>query len=131
MTVDLQPKMEPPGTIHPLIGVVGPCASGKTTLITGLSRLGYHTRHIAQEHSYVQDMWQRLTRPDLLIFLDASYPVTCHRRKLDWTEAEYAEEQRRLMHARQHADLFLNTDGLAIEAVLMQVVVFLKERLGS
>lgn len=131
VTADLRPKKEPPSTIHPLIGVVGPCAAGKTTLTAGLGQLGYHTRHIAQEHSYVQDMWQRLTKPDLLIFLDASYPVTCLRRRLDWTETEYAEQQRRLLHARRHADLFLNTDGLTIEEVLTQVVGFLKERLGS
>ena len=131
MTPDFQPKKEPPSTIHPLIGVVGPCAAGKTTLIAGLSELGYHTRHIAQEHSYVPDMWQRLTQPDLLIFLDASYLVTCHRRKLDWTEAEFAEEQRRLSHARQHADLVLDTDGMSREEVLKRVVSFLQQRLPS
>ena len=88
-------EKEPPGKPHPLIGVVGPCAAGKTTLIAALKQSGYKARHIAQEHSYVQDMWQRLTRPNLLIFLDASYPVTCRRRKLDWTEAVYAVQQGR------------------------------------
>ncbi len=111
-----------------LIGVVGPCASGKTSLIAGLNRMGYRTRHIAQEHSYVKDMWQRLTNPDVLVFLDASYPVTCRRRRLDWTEAEYAEQQRRLGHARQHADLFLDTDGLTVGQVLERVVQFIKNR---
>ena len=108
----------------PLIGVVGVCASGKSTLITQLKERGYRGKHIAQEHSYVKDMWQRFTNPDVLIFLDASYPVTLQRRRLDWTEADWAEQQRRLTHARQHADFYLNTDGLTIEQVLEAVIRF-------
>ena len=110
-----------------LIGVVGPCASGKSTLIAGLKERGFHIRHIAQEHSYVQDMWQRITNPDLLIFLDVSYPISCARRKLDWTEADWREQQRRLSHARQHADFYLDTDGLDIREVLEAVLQFLEK----
>ena len=109
-----------------LIGVVGPCASGKSTLIAGLKERGFNTRHIAQEHSHVQDMWQRITDPDLLIFLDVSYPISCARRKLDWTEADWREQQRRLSHARQHADFYLDTNGLDIQGVLEAVLQFLE-----
>jgi deoxyadenosine/deoxycytidine kinase len=116
---------DPASTPGPLIGVVGPCAAGKSTLIANLTRLGYHTRHIAQEHSYVKDMWQRLTNPDLLVFLDASWPVTCQRGKLDWTEAEWQEQQHRLRHARTNADLYLDTDGLSIGQVLERVEKFI------
>jgi cytidylate kinase len=119
-------REEPPGTPYPLIGVVGPCASGKSTLIAGLTRLGFRTRHIAQEHSYVKDMWQRLTNPDILVFLDASYPITCQRRKLDWTEADWQEQQQRLSHARAHADLYLDTDKLSIEDVLNKTIEFIR-----
>jgi cytidylate kinase len=108
-----------------LIGVVGVCASGKSTLVKGLEARGYRTRHIAQEHSYVKDMWKRITNPDLLIYLDVSYPITIQRRNLNWTEADYAEEQRRLVHAREHADLYVNTDPLSIEEVLEQVIRFI------
>lgn len=111
---------------RPLIGVVGPCGAGKSTLIAGLSRHGYSCRHIAQEHSYVPDMWRRLSNPDILIFLDASYETTRRRRALDWTEAEYQEQQRRLAHARAHADLIIETDALSIEEVLQQALDFLK-----
>ena len=55
-----------------LIGVVGSCGAGKSTLIKGLEAQGYACRHIAQEHSYVKDMWRRITHPDLLIYLQAS-----------------------------------------------------------
>ena len=119
---------DPAGTSRPLIGVVGPCASGKSTLTAGLTRLGYRNRHIAQEHSYVKDMWQRLTRPDILVFLDASWPTTCQRGKLDWTEAEWQEQQFRLRHARENADLYLDTNGLSIQAVLERVVRFVEQR---
>jgi nicotinamide riboside kinase len=121
-------KDEPASTSQPLIGVVGPCASGKSTLIAGLTRLGYRTRHIAQEHSYVKDMWQRLTDPDILIFLDASHPTTCWRGKLDWSEAEWQEEQYRLRHARANADLYLDTDNLSSQEVLEGVVEFVRKR---
>ncbi|MFH2103228.1 MAG: hypothetical protein ABIJ39_07725 [Chloroflexota bacterium] len=112
------------------IGVVGPCASGKTTLIQGLDQKGYNARHIAQEHSYVADMWQRITNPDILIFLDASYPVTIQRRTLNWTEADWQEQQRRLRHAREHADYYLDTDRVGIEAVLEEVLSYCESRLG-
>ena len=111
-----------------LIGVVGPCASGKSTLIDALTRLGYRTRHIAQEHSYVKDMWQRLTNPNILVFLDAAYLTTCQRRSLDWTEADWQEQQHRLRHARENADLYLDTDTLSAVEVLQTVVEFVRER---
>ena len=108
-----------------LIGVVGPCAAGKTTLVSNLNKHGLLTRHIAQEHSYVADMWKRITNPDLLIFLDASFPVTMMRRKLDWTQDDYNEQHFRLRHAREHADLYIFTDNLTSEDVLITVLKFL------
>jgi deoxyadenosine/deoxycytidine kinase len=110
-----------------LIGIVGPCGAGKSTLAEGLKRLGYRARAIVQEHSYVPAMWQKITNPDILIFLDASYPVTCQRRKLDWTAAEFAEQQHRLRHARQHADYYLLTDELSIAEVLAQTARFVSD----
>ncbi len=67
----------------------------------------------------------KLTRPTLLIFLNASFPVTCRRRNLDWTEADYAEQHHRLRHARQFADLYIFTDDLSPEQVAMEVIQFL------
>ncbi len=112
----------------PLIGIVGPCGAGKTTLINGLKPYGFTTRHIAQEHSYVANMWQRITDPRYLVFLDASYPETIRRRKLDWTLEEYQEQHRRLAHARAHADLYIFTDPFTAGQIVDQVLAFLKER---
>jgi cytidylate kinase len=108
-----------------LIGIVGPCGCGKSTLTAALDALGYTTRHIAQEHSYVKDMWKRITNPDLLIFLQVSYAIAQQRRPMNWTEADYNEQQRRLSHAREHADLYLDTDNLGIKEVLEQVLAFI------
>lgn len=117
--------METPGN-RLLIGVVGPCGSGKSTLIQGLEPHGYACRHIAQEHSYVPVMWQRIARPDILIFLDASFPVSTQRRRLNWQEGDYEEQCRRLAHARQHANLVIDTDPLTPTQVLQRVLDFLK-----
>lgn len=111
----------------PLIGVVGPCGAGKSTLIAGLEKRGYRCRHIAQEHSYVKDMWLRITHPDLLIFLQASYPVSTARRALNWREEDFAEQQRRLAHALQHADLVVETDLLTPGEVLERVLAFFED----
>ncbi len=120
-------KLTPP----PLIGLVGPCASGKSTLSARLIERGYRVRHIAQEHSYVQDMWKRLSNPDILIFLDASYPVTVQRRQLDWNEADWAEQQRRLLHARAHADLYILTDGMTVDGVTEKILRFIEQIQGG
>lgn len=107
------------------VGVVGPCASGKSTLIAGLKQHAYTSRHIAQEHSYVPAMWKRISNPDVLIFLDVSYEVSLKRRKMNWSREEYEQQQQRLDHARQNADLYLDTDSLTPRQVLERVIDFL------
>jgi cytidylate kinase len=111
----------------PLIGVVGPCGSGKSTLIAGLEQHGYRCRHIAQEHSYVKHMWQVITDPDILIFLHASFENSTKRRKLNWLYADYEEQQRRLTHAREHANVIIDTDALNVQEVLARALDFLKD----
>ena len=92
-----------------------------------MQRSGYRARAIVQEHSYVKDMWQRLTKPDILIFLQASCTTGAKRRKMNWTESEWEEQQRRLEHARLHANLVVNTDELSSKEVLEVVLMFLRK----
>lgn len=74
----------------------------------------------------MSNMWQRLTNPDVLVFLQVSYPVTIQRRRLDWTIEEYQEQLRRLQHARLHADLVIDTDALSPQEICDQVIAFLR-----
>lgn len=108
------------------IAVVGPCASGKTVLAERLRCLGYEVHECTQEHSYVPTMWQKISRPDILIYLDASLPVIAKRRPADWSEDYLAEQNRRLSHARQHCDLYILTDELSEEEVLEVTLDFLR-----
>jgi GTPase SAR1 family protein len=109
------------------IGIVGPCSAGKSTLVKGLKQRGYSdTRPIAQEHSYVPYMWQRITNPDVLIYLDVSYDNAQKRRWLNWTPGEYSEQLHRLQHARQHAHLYVDTNPLSVGEVLEVVLRFLE-----
>ncbi len=110
-----------------IIGVVGVCGSGKSELVQRLKAGGYNARHIAQEHSHTPDMWRKISNPDVLIFLEVSYPLTMERKNFNWSEREYQIELERLRHAQQHADLFINTDDLTPEIVFEEVLEFLEE----
>ena len=121
--------MEPPSSTQ-LIGVVGPCGAGKSTLVAGLEKHGYACRHIAQEHSYVPDMWQLITQPGILIYLNASFPVSTARAKLNWLKKDHAEPLKRLSHASAHANLIIETDELTPDDVLQKALIFLKDYLS-
>ncbi len=108
------------------VAVVGPSAAGKSTLVAALRERGYDARHVAQEHSYVPDMWQRIARPDVLIYLDVGYEAASQRRRmLAWGTPQWEEECRRLSHARTHCDLYILTDDLTPDEVLERALDFL------
>lgn len=110
------------------VGVVGPSAAGKSTLVTALREVGYNARHIAQEHSYVADMWRRISNPDVLIYLHVSYEVSRARRPgVEWGPDRHAAESDRLGHAREHADLTIDTDPLTAAEVRERVFAFLRD----
>jgi hypothetical protein len=110
------------------VKVVGPCASGKSSLAVRLRALGYEASSAAQDHSYVPDMWQRLNPPGVLIYLDVSL-AEAHRRGrtgMGWDQEYLDRQNERLRHARAHCNLYLSTDGLSEEDVLGRVVEFLE-----
>jgi len=111
---------------QPLIAIVGPCASGKSLLVQALRTRGYNTREVAQEHSYVPAMWQLITQPDILVYLDVSWKVASQRRPTTATPDRWEELVQRLHHARQHADLYINTDELTPQEVLEKALAFLE-----
>lgn len=109
----------------PRIAVVGPCAAGKSLLVQALRERGNDVHEVAQEHSHVPAMWQRITQPDVLIYLDVSWEVARQRRTTSRRAAWWDELAHRLHHARQHADLYIDTDELTPREVLDRTLVFL------
>lgn len=113
-------------TVLPLVGVVGPCGAGKSTLIRGLEGHGYRCKHIAQEHSFAQQMWKIIAKPEVLIYLECNFENSTNRRKLNWQPADHEEQLRRLAHAREHADIIIDTNTLNEAGVLAQALNDLK-----
>ena len=106
--------------------VVGPCASGKTTLVRGLRRLGYEAIVCGQEHSEIPTLWQH-AQPDVVVALDVDLPTVRRRRGEDWPEWLYRVQQRRLRAALAAADVRVDTSKLDEEAVLRRVAAQLGE----
>lgn len=114
-----------------VIAIVGPCGSGKSTLVEGLAQTGIHARQIAQEHSYVADMWQIVTEPEILIYLEASFEACTERKGFSWSQADYGRQVKRLNHARRNCDVFCDTTDLDQDSVLESILEQLRPLLGS
>ena len=104
------------------IAIVGPCASGKSTLARGLAERGIRARQVVQEHSFVPEMWQVIAQPDLLVYLDASFQTCSQRKNLNWRQRDYDEQNLRLAHAKENCDLLIQTDGQSEANVLEEVL---------
>ena len=109
------------------VALVGVCGSGKSVLARGLRRLGYEVRECAQEHSEVPRMWQAISRPDVLIYLDASDEATRRRGQRHYVQGYEQIQRKRLAHARTNCDLCVNTDDLSEAEVLERVCRFLAQ----
>ena len=70
------------------------------------------------------------TRPDLLIYLEVSQAVAGQRRKAESQVTWWDKLTQRLQHARQHADLCIQTDDLCMEEVLSVALAFLRQGTG-
>jgi hypothetical protein len=71
-------------------------------------------------------MWQVISRPDVLIYLDASEEVVYRRGQRHYVTGCVEEQRRRLAHARAHCDLYIMTDDLTESQVLDKVREFLE-----
>lgn len=106
------------------IVVVGPCASGKSTLVRGLLSHGYDARVCAQEHSAVSSLWRHQGRPTL-IGLEVGLESIRIRRQARWPMAIYSAQLARLADAYANADLLIDTDHLSSAAVLGRTLDYL------
>jgi hypothetical protein len=113
----------------PIIKVVGISGSGKSTLVRGLRAAGYDARPVSQEHSHVPNLWQQFDRPAFLIYLHANLEDQRARRPdVTWTALAHQEEVQRLRHAREHADLRIDTGNLTPNGVLQIALRFLTSK---
>lgn len=93
---------------RPTIVLVGPCASGKTTLAKELGKAGIPVRICGQEHSSIRELW-RTMEPDVLVALSIDLPTLRARRHESWPENLFSVQQRRLASAYATADLVIDT----------------------
>jgi len=115
-----------------VIGIVGPCSSGKSTLARYLCAIGYAAKEIVQEHSAAPAMWRRITNPDILIYLDVSVVVAARREGLSVPSSWWAEElEVRLVHARANCDLYIDTTDLSTDEVAARVTAYLQSFTGQ
>lgn len=114
-------------TLNMKVGVVGTCGTGKSELVNRLVKHGVDAHHIAQEHSFNPQMWQLMTNPDLLVYLQVSYPETLKRKSFDFSLKEYNEQLIRLEHAKYHADINIDTTNLGPDEVFDKVIILLME----
>jgi dephospho-CoA kinase len=112
------------------ISVVGPCASGKSTVVRALKMHGYDAHATSQEHSAVPKLWSQ-REPALLIALQADLEsVRLRRRNPRWSRSIWLEQQARLADAFAHADFVADTSHRSANEVVADVLEFLSSRAG-
>jgi hypothetical protein len=105
--------------------VVGPCASGKSTLVSGLRGHGYDALVSGQEHSDIHHLWRR-TNPDVVIALRITLEAIRQRRAdPNWPAWLFDRQQVRLREATAAADLVIDTTQAEAAAVLAQSLAYL------
>jgi hypothetical protein len=114
----------------PKVVIVGPCASGKSSLAAALRDRGIDARVVAQEHSIIRDLWHRQD-PDLLIALDVDLETLRARRSPTWLASVYESQRARLAPAFMAADLVLDTSPLALDAVIATVLAWLEGKVAD
>jgi nicotinamide riboside kinase len=119
--MDAEPN---PGSNRRRVAVVGPCASGKSTLAAALRRHGFDAYACGQEHSEIASLWRHLD-PDVVVALDVDLETVRRRRGSDWPETIFREQLRRLALARNAADLVLDTTVLDETATQQAVLAYL------
>lgn len=107
------------------IVVVGPCGSGKTTIVNRLTMLGYNARAVGQEHSIIRDLWNR-SSPDVVVALDTPLSVVRTRRSPDWPAAIYDAQHERLARAFRGADIRLDTGTCTVDEAVASIVRWLQ-----
>lgn len=120
--------MQPPDPRR--IVVIGPCASGKTSLTTRLQHLGYDALACGQEHSEIAELWKH-QQPDVVIGLRIGLQTLRRRRSEGWPEAIYDRQMTRLESGYRNAHLVIDCDAVDQQAVSERVITWLGEHPGE
>jgi adenylate kinase family enzyme len=107
------------------VAIVGPCASGKSTVAEQLRSWGFDAYPVGQEHSIVSDLWRRRA-PDAVVYLEVDYQTVRSRRGEHWPEAIYQQQQARLADARRHATVIVDTGRAGISQTMARVLAALE-----
>jgi GTPase SAR1 family protein len=107
------------------IVVVGPCAAGKSTLVSALRTRGYDAHVSGQEHSEIATLWQH-SEPDVLIALDVDISAVRARRGDGWPEWLHDLQVQRLAAASRAANFAIDTTLLSPQSVVDRVVAYLQ-----
>ncbi len=100
------------------VAVIGPCASGKTSVAAGLRQQGLNSWSVGQEHSDVTDLWNS-KHPDFLVYLHICLTtLRLRRNNASWPEWIYLLQLERLSHGRSNANVIINTNVLDLEQVV-------------
>lgn len=108
------------------VTVVGPCASGKTTLVEQLRNAGYEAWVTGQEHSAVPDLWNH-QEPDVLIALATDLETIRLRRGKGWSGVIYAAQIERLQRAYEAAGLIIDTGASSEDETTARALAYLAE----
>jgi len=119
-------RMTTPDGVAGRVVVVGPCASGKSTLVESLRSVGYDAVVSAQEHSDVTTLWRR-SRPDALVGLVVDLETTSRRRGRPWPASLYGQQRERLAVAMSAAVAVIDTSTMTQMAVLAATTRALRE----
>jgi len=116
--------LQPPSTKLRVV-VVGPCASGKTTLTERLIAAGFDAFVCSQEHSEIATLWRHLG-PEAMVALDVDLATLRQRRGGDWPETIYREQRRRLADAWAAADIIVDTSNTSADETFARAVTALE-----
>lgn len=103
------------------IAVVGPCSSGKSTIVGRLREHGFDAYAVSQEHSIITRLWDH-QHPDALVYLHVDYRTIQQRRGATWPRWIYDAQLERLRDAREHASIVLDTGRLRPDETVQQII---------
>lgn len=125
--MDRQSKRDP-SLLQPCrVAVVGPCASGKSTLTTALRERGYDAYAPAQEHSVISELWRHAS-PDIVIALSIDLATIRQRRGSHWPAWLHELQMRRLTSAYAAAAATFDTSVLSPSELIARTTALLALR---